>query len=154
MAWDLFDFAVAGALLGAVGVTYALAARKTGSTAYRFAVGIALAAALLLVWVNAAVGVIGTPHDDANLMYGGVLAIGVLGVIVARFQPRGMARALCWTALAQAVVAGIALIAGWGSSGPTWPWDVVGLNGFFTALWLLSAWLFRHAALERRAAGA
>ena len=48
-------------------------------------------------------------------MYGGVLAVGIVGAIIARFQPDGMARALVATALAQMVVAVIALIAGWGS---------------------------------------
>jgi len=79
-------------------------------------------------------------------MYGGVLAVGIIGAIIARFQPRGMARALFATALAQALVAVIALIAGLGSTGPTWPADILILTGFFTALWLISAWLFRKAA--------
>ena len=154
MVWDVFDFAFAGALVLGAGVTYALAARKTGNTAYRFAVGVALAAAFILVWVNAAVGVIGTSHDDANLMYGGVLAVGIIGATVARFQPHGMARALFATALAQALVAAIALIAGLGSTGPIWPLDILILNGFFAALWLISSRLFRNAARVQPPAGA
>ncbi len=154
MAWDVFDFAVAGALVGGVGVTYVLLARKTNNTAYRFAIGVALAAAFILVWVNAAVGIIGTAHDDANMMYGVVLAVGVIGAIIARLKPDGMARALFATALAQLLLTTFAVIAGWGSAGPVWPWDVLLLNGFFAALWLLSAWLFRNAARERLPAGA
>jgi hypothetical protein len=154
MAWDIFDFALAGALVGGVGVTYALLTRKADNTAYRFAIGVAIAAAFFLVWVNAAVGVIGTAQDDANLMFGGVLAVVVMGAIIARLRPYGMARALFATALTQALVAVIAVIAGLGSTGPIWPWDVLALNGFFAALWLLSAWLFRHAARGRPAAGA
>ena len=34
--------------------------------------GVALAAAFILVWVNGAVGVIGTERDDANLILGQV----------------------------------------------------------------------------------
>jgi hypothetical protein len=45
-------------------------------------------------------------------MYIGVLAVGIIGAIVARFRPHGMARALFATALAQALVAVIALLAG------------------------------------------
>ena len=104
VVWDVADFAVLGALLVGAGVTYELAARKTGKTAYRAAVAVALGAAFILVWVNGAVGVIGTERDDANLMYGGVLAVGIIGAIIARFQPDGMARALFATALAQALV--------------------------------------------------
>ena len=91
---------------------YELAARKTGNIAYRAAVGVALAAALLLVWINLAVGIIGNEDNPANLMYIGVLAVGTIGAIIARFQPHGMARALFATALAQGLVVVIALIAG------------------------------------------
>jgi hypothetical protein len=99
--WDVADFAFAGALLIGTGITYELAVRKSGDTAYRAAVGVALAAAFLLVWVNGAVGIIETGSDDANLMYGGVLAVGIIGAMIARFQPHGMARALFATALAE-----------------------------------------------------
>jgi hypothetical protein len=151
--WDVADFAFAGALLIGVGVAYELAVRKTGDTEYRAAVGVALAAAFILVWVNGAVGVIGSEDNDANLMYGGVLAVGVIGAMIVRFQPRGMARALFATALAQASVAVIALIAGLGSpeSGPI---EIVALNGFFVALFIGSAWLFRRAAQGRPERGA
>ncbi len=143
--WEVADFAFAAALLVGVGVPYELAVRKTGNAAYRAAVGVALAAAFLLVWVNGAVGIIGSEDNDANLMYGGVLAVGVIGALIARFRPRGMARALFATALAQAAVATVALIAGWGSpsSGPL---EIVALNGFFVALFVGSALLFREAA--------
>jgi hypothetical protein len=153
VVWDLADFAFFGALLASTGITYELAVRKTGSTAYRAAVGVSLAGAFILVWMNAAVGVIGSENDDANLMYAGVLAVGVIGAIIARFQPGGMARALFATALAQAVVALIALIGGFGSTDPTWPLDILILTGFFTAVWLISAWLFRKVAREQTPAG-
>ena len=126
----------------------------TGNIAYRAAVGVAVAAAFILVWMNLAVGIIGTEDNPANLMYGGVLAVGIIGAVIARFQPDGMARALVATALAQALVAVIALIAGLGSTGPSWPWSIVILTGFFAALWLISAWLFRKAAREQTPAGA
>ena len=153
VVWDVADFAFFGALLVGAGVTYELAARMTGNTAYRAAVGVALAAAFILVWMNLAVGVIGTERDDANLMYGGVLAVGIIGAIIARFQPDGMARALFATALAQALVAVIALLAGLGSpwSGPG---EILILNGFFVALFVGSASLFRKAARGRAEQGA
>ena len=78
--WEVGDFVIFGALLVGVGVTYELVVRMTGNTAYRVAFGVALAAAFLLIWVNGAVGIIGSEDNDANLMYGGVLAIGVIGV--------------------------------------------------------------------------
>ena len=151
--WDLADFAVAGALLVGTGLVYELAARQAGNIAYRAAVGVALAAALLLVWLNLAVGVIGTEDDPANLMYVGVLAVGISGAIIARFRPHGMARALFATALAQALVAVIVLIFGLGLpwSGPV---EILALNWFFVALFVGSALLFRYAAREFAPAGA
>ena len=125
----------------------------TNHTAYRSAVGVALAAAVILVWLSLGVGIIGADGDRANLMYFGVLAVGIIGAVIARFRPRGMARALVATALAQALVAVIALILGLGA-----PWsppgEIVALNGFFVALFAGSAWLFRYAARERPPAGA
>lgn len=53
-----------------------------------------------MVWLNAAAGLIGIEDDDpANLLHVGVLAIGFIGAIIARLQPRGLARALFTTAL-------------------------------------------------------
>jgi hypothetical protein len=82
-------------------------------------------------------------------MYGGMLAVGILGGLIVRFQPDGMARALAATALAQALVGVIALVAGLGSTGANWPRVIVVLTGFFAALWLVSAWLFRQTAREQ-----
>lgn len=141
VAWDLADFALAGGMVVGVGVTYEVAAKTTGNIAYRAAVGVALAAAFILVWASLAVGLVGTEGNPADLLYGGVLAVGIVGAIVARFQPHGMARALAATALAQASVALIVLIAGLGFRGP--------ITVFFAALWLTSAWLFRKAAREQ-----
>jgi hypothetical protein len=120
---------------------------KMHNTTYRFAVGIALAAAFILAWMSLGVGIIGRDGDPANLMYFGVLAIGIIGALIARFRPRGMARALFATALAQTSVAVIALIArlGYPWSGPL---ELSLLNGVFVALFVGSAWLFRRAAHE------
>ena len=153
-AWTLADFAVAGTLIFGTGLTFVLVGRKAGNIAYRAAVGIALAAAFLLVWLTGAVGIIGSEDNNANSMYFGVLAVGIVGAIIARFRPHEMARALFATALAQALVAVIALIFGLGSGSPPGVLGILILNGFFVALFLGSALLFRHAARERTPAGA
>jgi hypothetical protein len=154
VVWDESDFAVMAAMLfGACGA-YEMAARMTGNIAYRAAVGVAVVAAFILIWINLAVGIIGSEDNPANLMYGGVLAVGILGAFIVRFQPHGMARALAATALAQALVGVIALIAGLGPTGVNWPGAIVFLTGFFAVLWLVSAWLFRKAAREQTFAAA
>jgi hypothetical protein len=121
--------------------------------AYRLAVGVALAAAFILVWLSLGVGIIGADGDPANMMYFGVIAVGIIGAMIARLRPHGMARALFATALAQALVAGIALIFRLGLpwSGPA---EILILNGFFVVLFVGSALLFRNAGRERTPAGA
>jgi hypothetical protein len=81
-------------------------------------------------------------------MYGGVLVVGAIGAIIARLKPEGMARALFATALAQTLVAVIALVGRVGSpfSGPL---EIVTINGFFVALFVGSAVLFWKAARGR-----
>lgn len=145
VAWDLADFVIAGTLLVGTGLTYELIARKSGKIAYRAAVGIAVAAALLLVWMNLAVGLIGNEENPANLMYIGVLAVGLIGAIIARLEPHGMAHALFATALAQVLVPVIALII-WKPPFTSGVVAVLAVNAFFVALWLVSALLFRRAA--------
>jgi hypothetical protein len=113
------------------------------NTAYRFAAGLALAAAFLIVWLNAAAGLIGIEDDDpANLLYVGVLAIGLIGALIARLRPRGLARALFATALAQAVVGAIALELPNTASSV----QIVIVHGVFVALFAGAALLFRYAA--------
>jgi hypothetical protein len=143
--WGPFDFIFAGVLLFGTGLTFELVARKGGTIAYRAAVAIACATGLLLVWINAAVGIIGD-EELANAMYLGVLAVGFLGTVLARFQPRGMSRALVATAVAQALVPLIALA--WVPEERFSPGvvPVLCLNAVFIAAWLVSALLFRFAA--------
>ncbi len=73
-----------------------------------------MVAGFLLVWINLAVGIIGTENNRANLMFSGVLMVGAVGTLIARFQPQGMASALIATAVAQALIAVITLVFGLG----------------------------------------
>ena len=127
-------------------------ARKSDNAAYRLAVGIVVVSALLLVWVNAAVGIIGD-DNPANVMYFGVIVVGIIGAIIARLHLHGMARTLCVMAMAQMLVPVIALSI-WKTDFAPGVVGVFALNGFFAALWLIAAWLFRKAAREHTPAGA
>ena len=128
-----------------IAVFVILIKKTPNNAAYKYAVAVALVAAFMLFWVNGAVGIIGNSNNDANMLYGGVIAIGAIGALVARFKPHGMARALLAMAIAHALIGVVALIAGWGTDGNIWPWDVLGATVIFTALWLVSAWLFQKA---------
>jgi hypothetical protein len=120
--------------------------------AYRVAVGIALAAAFLLVWMNLAVGIIGSEDNPVNLMYFGVLAIFILGATMARLRPQGMARALFATALAQALVPVLALMINKpqvrGVEAFMGVLGVLGLNAFFVMMFIGSGLLFRRSRIR------
>jgi hypothetical protein len=144
--WDAADFVVAGVLLLTVGVLFEVTVRKNGNSAYRAAVAVALGAAFLLIWVNAAVGLIGSENNDINMMYAGVIAVGLIGAVVARFRPHGMALALLATALAQAAIAVVVLVAGWAPP-ESGSFEIITVHGFFVALFVASALLFRKASV-------
>ena len=135
---DPGDFVFLAILLAVLGGAYELSARVPRRLAYRAAVGLALAAALLNSWINLAVGIIGSEDDPANLIFYAVLAAAIAGAVLARFQPDGMARAMTAAAAVQVLVFVAALASGLGFTGP--------ITVFFTGLWLLSASLFRKAA--------
>lgn len=149
VVWTPFDFMVFGTMLLAACGIYELGAKMSSNTAYRAAFGVAVVAGFILVWVNLAVGIIGTENNPANLMFGGVLVVGIIGALIARFRPHGMARALIATAVAQALVIVIAVAAA-----IRFDFALVGLTVFFVAMWLISAGLFWKAARERTPAGA
>lgn len=144
--WTLSDFIFMGLLFGVAGLVLELAVRASGDIAYRAGVGIAVAATFLLIWVNGAVGFLGSEDNPANLIFFGVIAIAALGSFIAGFRAAGMARAMFATAAAQALVGVVALAAGLGSPGYEGLYEAVMGTTVFTALWLLSAWLFHKAA--------
>jgi hypothetical protein len=107
----------------------------------------AVVTGLVLIWINGAVGLIGSEDNPANLMYAGVLAVGGIGAMKARLEPMGMAWAMLATAVAQFMVPVIAVMI-WR---PDFSPGVVGvflLNGFFVMLFGGAAWLFGRAGGE------
>lgn len=145
LPWTPADFVFAGAMVGTVGLGLELAVRRRNA-AYTMAAGAALAAAFLLVWINAAVGIIGSEADDVNLLFPGVVAAALLGAFAARFRPAGMARAMSVAALAQLLVPFGAALFGLAPMALLLRREVPVLTIFFVALWLVSAALFRKAA--------
>lgn len=143
--WTLSDFMVMGGMLGMVGVAFEMVVRVARSNAYVVAAGMVIATAFLMTWINLAVGIIGGEGNPANLMFFGVLVVGLLAVAFSRLRPLGMARAMEATAFAQVLVSVITLAIGEGY--------IFVLTGFFVAIWLVSAQLFRKAAREQTRPG-
>ncbi|UOQ66932.1 hypothetical protein [Hymenobacter volaticus] len=150
--WSVSDFVIAGILLLGTGLLYLLVASRARSGAYKLAAGVAVAASLLLVWGNLAVGFIGNEENPANLLFGGVLAVGVIGAIAAQLRPLGMARAMFATALTQFAVPFIAM-AIWRPELNQGVLIVILLNIIFAGLWVASALLFRRASVASSTVG-
>jgi hypothetical protein len=149
--WNLFDFVFAGTVLFGAALLYEFIASKGGTIAYRAACGVAIVTAVLLVWVNAAVGIIGD-DEEINFLYFTVLAVGLAGALIARFQPTGMARALFAMAVVQLLVPVIVLMIP-GLRDALWEppglFGVFVLNAIFALLWVGSGWLFRKSDRSR-----
>ena len=141
LAWTPFDFLAAGALLFGSGLLFEWLSCRFKIGAYRYAVGIALLSALLLIWMNLAVGIIGNEENPANLIFAGVFVIGLVGAILSRLSPAGMSRTLFAMAIAQILISVITILAGWGYT--------FVVNGFFAFQWSLSALLFKQAHIQR-----
>jgi hypothetical protein len=152
-AWSAFDFIIAWVFIAGVLLAYKLVASKPVTRTYRVAAGIALATGLILIWINGAVGLIGSEDNPANMMYAGVLAIGVIGAVMARLEPSGMSRAMFATALAQFLVPVVALII-WRPDFSPGVMAVFGLNFFFVLLFAGAGALFRHAGTQSGGASA
>ena len=135
--WTAEDFVFSLVMLGGVGLALEMAVRASGSWAYRAGAATALGAGLLMLWGNAAVGIIGNEDELINLWFNLVPLLALLGAIGARFRARGMSVAMTATAAAQVAVAVMAQ--NYGHS--VWVFTVVWTGG-----WALSAWLFRNAS--------
>lgn len=144
--WTLADYVFAAVLFALVGLCLELGFRASGSVAYRTAVALAVVASFLLLWLNAAVGIIGNEELDANMLFLGVIAVALGGAFVARFRAAGLARAMLLAAIAQVAVPLAAHAFALAPLDTQLRREVPVLTIFFTGLWLLSAWLFRRAA--------
>lgn len=135
--WTTGDFLFAILMIGSVGLAFELVVRASSNIAYRAGAATALAAAFLTVWVNGAVGMIGSEYNGYNLLFLGVIVLALAGSIAARFRPAGLAFAMGVAAIAQAAIGLFGMSA-----------DLRGgiLATGFAGIWMLSAALFRAAA--------
>ena len=138
--WSAADFVAMGLLLAIACGIYELGAWASQDVAYRLGFGVAALAGFLTVWVNLAVGMLGSENDAINLMFAGVLLVAASGALIAVLRPAGMARAMLATAAAQLLAAGIGL--GMGEFQPL----ELALTAMFALPWLASAALFQRAA--------
>ncbi|HEY0012674.1 MAG TPA: hypothetical protein VGB79_07450 [Allosphingosinicella sp.] len=142
--WDAADFLFAAILFGLVGLGIELAVRASTSWAWRAGAGLAIFSCFALVWVNAAVGMIGDEDNGYNLWFLGLVPLAIAGAVAARLRAGGMAAAMLAVGAAQV------LIAAGGFS-------VDRLGATFSMVmassWLLSAAFFLLSAQRGKSAG-
>ena len=148
--WSPVDFIVMGALIFGIGFLYVLAVRFVTNMVYRIAIGFALGSTFFMIWANLAVGLIGSGPHWGNLMYMGVVAVGIIGTIFSRFTAGGMARAMYGMALALVAVAAVALLTGMHQYPGSSVTEILGVNGFFAMLFAIAGLLFRYVSLEQQ----
>lgn len=119
-------------------------------TTYRIALGIAAGATLFLILGIGALGVIGAEGDRADMMFLGVLVIGLGGSIVTRLRPEGMVWTMGAMAAATMTVGIIAIILRKHEAEESSVAEILGLTGMFAALFAASAWRFQATVQQRR----
>ena len=140
--WTGSDFVFAAVLFGSIGLAFELIVRRSGSLPYRLGAVLAVIGAFLAVWVNGAVGMIGSEDNSYNLLFLAVPLVALGGGIAARFRASGMVWAM---GAAAGLQAGLGLFGM--AEDP--------LGGTFSTIlaspWLLGAALF---SMEARKQGA
>ena len=137
--WSTADFILMALILSGIAAVYELAAHKSQLNSYRIAIGIALLGMFLLFWVNAAVGIIGNESQDANLLFGGVFIVILIGAAVSKMNAEGMFKAMILGALSIIAVPCIAYIL-WPPTIISWSpgvFKVFLMSGFFASLFFL-----------------
>ena len=117
-----------------------LSERASGSRAYRAGVAVALLASFLTVWTTIV-------RDDGNgIGFFLLIMAAAVGGFAAWFRPAGMARTMIGVAFMQAML-GLAIATAPSTAAmPDGSLRILVFSGFFAALWLVSAVLFRAAA--------
>ena len=114
---------------------------------YRLAAAIALFAGLFQIWMNLAVGIVGSEDNPVNQGFFMVVATAAACAFTARLRADGMARAMLAVAGVQALLgAAIATAPSTVINDAKGPLGVVVLSGGFVVLWLIAAALFHRSA--------
>jgi hypothetical protein len=137
--WSARDFLLAALLIGIPGLVLEGVVRLSGNLAYRAGATLALLAAGLIVWINGAVGIIGSENNPTNLIFAGVIAVAAIGACIARGRAGGLRHAMIAAAAAQAATGVIAF---------SLDMRVIGFIAILTVVWLIAAALFARAAAQ------
>ena len=144
--WKGSDFAVMGAMMLLAGLALEGLVRTSPSWPFRIGAAVAVLAGFLMIWVNLAVGVFGDEDNLANLMFLAVIAVAIIGSLLARGRAAAMATAMGSAAASVVAVSAIAWFGEMTPPGARGVYEVVVSTALFGGLWLISAALFHLAA--------
>lgn len=148
--WSSEDYVIMASALAVMACIYEFATNVKRTSLYKYATVVALLAGFVLFWVNGAVGIIGSEDQSVNLLYAVVIVVLLIGAFYSKLEASGMALTLFATAVCQMIVPLVAL-AFWPPNTISWSPGVSGvflLSGFFSVLFMISAWMFRRSALQ------
>ncbi|MFN1835124.1 hypothetical protein AB2B38_007680 [Balneola sp. MJW-20] len=148
VVWSGSDFLIAGLLLFGAGAAYVLIRQRMDNSLYRIATGLGTAAMLFLLWSNGAVGLIGSENDPANLMYLGVIAVGLIGALISGLKPRGLSYTFFAMSVSLLIITVIALITGMQNLPGSSVNEILAVNGVFIVLFTLPAILYRKLYMD------
>lgn len=146
--WTPGDFVAAAILLGGTGLALELLLRNPRGMPYRLASLLAAGGLLLLVWANLAVGIVGSENDPFNAFYFLAVPLVVLGAILSRLKPSGMAATMALATAVPAILAVAAIILGKHLQPMDSLREVLVANGLFVTLFGASTLLYRQAAIR------
>ena len=142
---ETLDMLIAFSILGTLCLFTAVLVWKFVKSSFSAGVAVAIVNIVLLFWISGAVGIIGSEDNPANLMYGIVFGIVVIGTLIAWGRAQWLKWVMGLAGVSQAGICMIALIGEMGVDGASWPYDVIVLTAFFTSVWFVSAFLFSRS---------
>jgi hypothetical protein len=146
--WSIGDFILMGLLIFGTGSAYVLLTRFANNLVYRIAMAAALGTTFLMIWANLAVGLIGSGPHAGNLMYLGVIVVGVIGTIFSRFTSVGLERTMYAMSFSIVILAIIALLANMDEYAGSSVKEIIMVNAFFALLYAIAGLLFRFEAQQ------
>lgn len=141
--WTASDFLFAAVLLSALGIGAEIAVRVGRNAPHRMGIAIGALGGFLTVWINGAVGMLGSENEVTNLAFIALVGIAVVASFSVWFRPgqmRLIAAALAIGQFAVGIAAGL-----WTMPGHAVEW---GALAFLAAIWSASAACF-HLAWKR-----
>jgi len=144
--WTTSDYVFAFILFFVPTLVYRLITLSATNFKYRLAIAFALLTGFATVWINLAVGIIGSEDEMINLAYFGILAVGLLGANIVRFKPDGMVKVMAVMTALLIPITFAALVLGYQNLPHSSVIQIIGVNAFFGVLYAQSAFLFGYAS--------